>query len=116
MAEQTRVLIVDDDDDVRGMLEIVLEAAGFVVSSASNGQEALERLDGTQPAPVVLLDLRMPVMNGWEMIEALRETGRLPAVPIIVCTSSPAESPPGFAVVAKPVSLEALTRAIKALR
>ena len=116
MAERTPVLIVDDDDDVRGMLEIVLEAAGFAVSSASNGQEALERLGSSQPVPVVLLDLRMPIMNGWEMIEALRANGRLSDVPIIVCTSSPAESPPGFEVVAKPVNLETLTRAIKRLR
>jgi two-component system, response regulator, stage 0 sporulation protein F len=116
MAEPTQVLIVDDDDDVRVMLEIVLEQAGFVVSSACNGQEALERLNGTQPAPVVLLDLRMPVMNGWEMIETLRANGQLRDVPIIVCTSSPAESPAGFEVIAKPVRLEALTRAIKRLR
>jgi CheY-like chemotaxis protein len=116
MSAATPVMIVDDDDDVRAMLEIVLVDQGFDVTSASNGKQALEQLRNTPVAPVVLLDLRMPVMTGWEMIEALRDENRLDAVPIIICTSSPNEAPSGFAVVAKPVSLQRLVGAIREVR
>jgi CheY-like chemotaxis protein len=113
MADPIQVLVVDDDDDVRETLEIVLELSGFGVSSASNGQEALERLHASARPPIVLLDLRMPMMSGWEVIDVLREEGRLADVPIIICTSSPSESPPGFDVVPKPVDLQLLDSTIR---
>jgi CheY-like chemotaxis protein len=113
MSDPIDVLVVDDDDDVRETLQIVLEVSGFRVASAANGLQALEYLRGAQRAPVVLLDLRMPVMSGWEMIDALREEDRLADVPIIICTSSPPDAPPGFEVVAKPVNLDALVTAIR---
>lgn len=112
MSDPVHVLVVDDDDDVRETLEIVLDHAGFRVSSATNGQEALAFVRAAAAAPVMLLDLRMPVMSGWEVIDALRDEGRLGAVPIIICTSSPGDSPDGFEIVPKPVALGTLVDAI----
>ena len=60
---------------------------GLSVSSTWNGQLALQQLAGF--SGVVILDLRMPIMSGWEVTEALREDGRLPSIPIAICTSSP---------------------------
>ena len=107
------ILVVDDDDDVREMLSLVLEAEGFRVSSAWNGQLALQQL--ADFAGVVILDLRMPIMSGWEVIEALREDGRLRTIPIAICTSSPEDAPAGFPIIAKPVDLEQMLSIIRGL-
>lgn len=113
MAEPTQILVVDDDDDVRGMLELVLAHAGFGVAAVADGEQAIERLRASEPAPIVLLDLRMPVMNGWDVIDMLRAEGRLPHIPIIICTSSPSDAPEGFDIIRKPVRLETLVAAIR---
>lgn len=113
MREAIHVLVVDDDDDVRETLEIVLETAGFTVSTAPDGMQALERLRTSNAPHVVLLDLRMPVMSGWEVIEVLRAEGRLEQQGIIICTSSPQDAPEGFEVVAKPLTVRTVTAVIE---
>ena len=113
MNDGTPVLVVDDDDDVREMLSLVLEAEGFRVSTAWNGQLALQQLSDF--AGVVLLDLRMPIMSGWEVIEALREGGRLRSIPIAICTSSPEDAPIGFPIIPKPVDLDQMLGIIRGL-
>jgi CheY-like chemotaxis protein len=112
MAPPIHVLVVDDDDDVRLTLELVLEADGFRVSVARNGVEALAEVDRIDQPAVMLLDLRMPVMSGWDVLDALRREGRLEKVPIIICTSAPEDAPEGFPVIPKPVDLDAMVRAI----
>ena len=114
MTNRTAVLVVDDDDDVREMLSLVLEAEGFEVSTAWNGQLALEQL-GQFQSGVVLLDLRMPILSGWEVIEALRDDGRLRSIPIAICTSSPEDAPVGFPIVPKPVDLDQMLGIIRGL-
>jgi two-component system, OmpR family, response regulator len=66
------VLIVDDDAHIRDFIGFVLEDEGYTVATASNGQRALESLAESTPA-VVLLDLQMPVMNGWQLQTRLRD-------------------------------------------
>jgi CheY-like chemotaxis protein len=79
------VLVVDDDLGIRSALVAFLEDEGFHVEEAANGQEALARLERAHPA-VVLLDMRMPVMDGWEFARALevRQIG----VPLVVMTAA----------------------------
>ncbi|HEU0031251.1 MAG TPA: response regulator [Kofleriaceae bacterium] len=113
MDNPIRVLVVDDDDDVRETLELVLETAGFQVSSACDGARALEQLRAATDAPVVLLDLRMPVMSGWDVIDTLRAEGKLDDIAIIICTSSPRDAPVGFEIVTKPVDLAVLTNVLR---
>ncbi len=80
------VLVVDDDLDLRGALELILEEEGYRVITASNGREALECLDRELPA-VILLDMRMPVMDGWQFVREFRSRhGSL--CPIVVCTAA----------------------------
>ena len=102
------VLVVDDDDDVRETLALILESEGHRVSLAADGRAALARLDAGDMPDVMLLDLRMPVMTGWDVVEALRNDGRLQRLSVVICTSSPRESPPGLPVIAKPVHLPQL--------
>jgi CheY-like chemotaxis protein len=80
------VLVVDDDPALRELLRRTLEAKGYVVAEAANGREALGRLRETPPG-VILLDLMMPEMDGFEFLEELRrdEAGR--RIPVIVITA-----------------------------
>ena len=81
------VLLVEDNDDIREMMALALQLAGARVMTAANGREALAVLKG-QPAPkLILLDLMMPVMNGWELSAALKRDELLAGVPIIVISA-----------------------------
>jgi two-component system chemotaxis response regulator CheY len=81
-----RVLIVEDDDGIRDMVDIVLSAAGYEVLTASDGADALEVIGGGPP-DLVLLDMRMPVMDGWEFARRYR-AGPAPHAPIVVMTAA----------------------------
>ena len=80
-----RVLVVDDDPDIRGLLVSVLEDDGYEAESAGDGQAALAILE-RWPADVVVLDLMMPVMDGWTFAERMREKWTIPIVVISAAT------------------------------
>jgi CheY-like chemotaxis protein len=83
------VLIVEDDMDVRELMDVLLTNHGFETMTAANGREALQRMRNRRPC-VVLLDLMMPIMDGWEFrAEQLREPS-LADVPV-VCVTAVAE-------------------------
>jgi CheY-like chemotaxis protein len=80
------VLIVDDDPDMLDVEEDALVARGYRVAKASNGEEALARV-AEAPPQLILLDMRMPVMDGWTFARAFRERyGR--SIPIVVVTAA----------------------------
>jgi CheY-like chemotaxis protein len=120
----TRILLVDDDVDLRESLAEALEEAGYTVDRASNGQEALEQLrlrTGSERPVAVLLDLLMPVMNGWQFCQL---KGRDPAVadiPVIAMSAAVSRDPqsPYYIEVedflAKPVEFEDLLRKLQAV-
>jgi len=82
------VLVVDDDPDILEVTRFVLESAGYRVSTAANGAEALNCLHGEAAPCVIILDLMMPGMNGWEFrAEQARDPG-LAAIPVIVVTGA----------------------------
>jgi len=81
------VLIVEDDPDTREMLGKFLELEGFQVETAANGQQALDRLENGAAPGVIVLDLMMPVMDGWEFAQRLRTKTHLPRIPIIVLSA-----------------------------
>lgn len=109
-----RVLVVDDDDSLREAIAEAIEIAGYVVEQAENGREALEKMRLTSPC-VVLLDLMMPEMNGWEVVSAMNEDPRLAQVPVCVVTAQDRLDPPQSArLLKKPVSLAALLEAVQA--
>lgn len=80
------VLIVDDDAELRHMLRRVLEEAGWTVHEAANGRVGLERLRAVHPT-VVLLDLMMPELDGFEFVEQARQDARVREIPILVLTA-----------------------------
>src|SRR5213593_2447696 len=81
-----RILLVDDDATVRDSLNDVLQSEGYRVIPAENGQQALD-LANKWPVDLVLLDLNMPVKNGWDTFERL--TAERPLIPIIIVTARP---------------------------
>jgi CheY-like chemotaxis protein len=80
------ILIVDDDDDFREALSEVLSEAGYPVQQAENGEVALARVAAEAPG-IVLLDLKMPVMDGWGVIERMRQDPRTAHVPILILSA-----------------------------
>ena len=78
------VLVVDDDQSIREIVQMVLEDEGFKVTTAANGQEALERITEQRPC-VVLLDLNMPVMDGWTFHKRVRVEGL--GIPVVFMTA-----------------------------
>jgi CheY-like chemotaxis protein len=78
------LIIVEDDPDIRGDLAEILKDEGYGVATASNGHEALEVLRDAQRPCLILLDLMMPVMSGWDFrAEQLRDP-RLAAIPVVL--------------------------------
>jgi two-component system, OmpR family, response regulator CpxR len=82
------VLVVDDDCGLRDVLREVLEPAGYDVVCACNGREALDYLRSHPPPALVLLDLMMPVMNGWEVLARLEADWELCGVRVLVLTAT----------------------------
>ncbi|HKZ04494.1 MAG TPA: GAF domain-containing protein, partial [Methylomirabilota bacterium] len=80
------VLVVDDDAEVRALLRRMLEPSGYAVVEADNGRAALERLREIKPS-VILLDLMMPEMDGFEFVDAFRRQDIWRAIPIVVITA-----------------------------
>jgi chemosensory pili system protein ChpA (sensor histidine kinase/response regulator) len=120
-AEARRVLLVDDSVSVRKFVGHMLERAGFVVVTANDGVEALARLQEVS-VDVVITDLEMPRMNGYELIEDLRHRASARGVPIVVLTTRAGEKHESLArrlgvehYVTKPVDEHAFVRLIESL-
>jgi CheY-like chemotaxis protein len=82
----TTVLVVDDAADIRLLQRAVLGRSGFSVVEASGGPDALAALAADPLPDAVVLDVQMPVMDGWETLAAIRSDPRLVEVPVILCT------------------------------
>jgi CheY-like chemotaxis protein len=80
------ILVVDDDDDFRETVAEVLAGAGYPVQKAENGEVALQRVKEELPG-IVLLDLKMPVLDGWGVMERMRQDPRGAAVPILILSA-----------------------------
>src|SRR5579862_8735399 len=101
------VLIVDDEKDLREMMRDVLELNGYTVVTAVEGRAALEAIERIEHLGLVLLDLLMPGMNGWDFFKEMRSRSKYAAVPIVVHSSSPTSAPQGASrVLKKPVELD----------
>jgi DNA-binding response OmpR family regulator len=85
--KRASVLVIDDDADIRGLLRELLGRAGYEVVDSSNGREGLRALYGSAP-DLVLLDVSMPEMDGWQTLERIRDVSE---VPVIMLTARTAE-------------------------
>jgi CheY-like chemotaxis protein len=87
----TRILIVEDEDQARTLLENVFVLAGFSVQTAANGAEALRRLRDRDNVPdLMVLDLLLPWVNGFEVLATIREDAALATLPVLVITATAA--------------------------
>jgi CheY-like chemotaxis protein len=112
-----QVLIVEDDNDVREFMGILLQSQGYETSVAANGAEALQRLEEHRPC-VILLDVMMPVMDGWEFRMRQLADPALADIPVVCLTAmyDPAEVVSRLRVrcLPKPVDLPVLLDAVSA--
>lgn len=81
-----RVLVVDDEPDIRLLIRVYLVDAGYEVIEAENGREAIDSVTGDEP-DLVLLDLRLPGLDGWEVIERLKEQGVAERIPVVAISA-----------------------------
>ena len=81
------ILIIDDDEDTRALLEFILGRAGFNVKLARHGQQALEIIDSSSPPDLVLLDVLMPYHDGFEVLERIKQKPGWQEVPVMMLTS-----------------------------
>ena len=83
----TRLLLVEDDVNIRSALAEMLGDEGFTVATADNGRDALDQLRGGAPPDVIVLDLMMPVMDGWEFRVAQRADPLLAGIPLLAMSA-----------------------------
>ena len=109
------VLIVDDDEDVRDAVRTILQDEGYETLEASHGREALSILrERDVPPALVLLDLMMPTMDGWQLRARLREDPALAEIPIVIMTAHAAfrraviNATPDIPILPKPIDVERL--------
>ncbi len=97
------VLVVEDDLDVRDLLQDYLEAKGFDVVPAGTGKQALDFLlaKGAAPPDIVILDLMMPLVNGWQVLEQMRNHPVLAEIPVVVLTAATSDKPTGANVIVR---------------
>jgi DNA-binding response OmpR family regulator len=115
------ILLVDDDDQLRESIAEGLEEAGFIVTRASDGADALGHLRTSSLPSLVLLDLMMPGMNGWQLCEVMRADPVLSRIPVVALTATASMDPESLHLcdvadwVAKPFELEQVLEVIRPL-
>lgn len=114
--KHSQILIVEDDVDIRDTLQEVLQSEGYNVHTTINGLEALNWLRSNEQLPcIVLLDLMMPVMNGWQFLDAARADPVLSKVPVVVVSAVAdlRSVPTGVHYVRKPINFENLLGVVR---
>lgn len=116
MAARRKVLIVEDNADLRRLYAIGLNQRGYEVKLAANGAEALDRITNEKP-DVILLDMVMPIMDGWAVLDKISHPAEGPCTPVLVLTghTSPSEHRTHECIagwLTKPISIEQLAEAI----
>jgi CheY-like chemotaxis protein len=107
MSDRGDVLVVDDDDNFRAIVGELLKAEGCTVREATNGREAMEMVRAHVP-DLILTDLMMPTMSGWELRAELGRSERLAHVPVAVLSGVARSLPCGVLALSKPVELSEL--------
>ncbi len=109
------ILVVEDHDDSRQLLVDVLQTAGYQTREARHGREALDALKAHADIGMILLDLNMPVMSGWDVLREIERNPEWCQLPLAIVTAMAGRDlPPGYTVVAKPLDFDTLLRTVGA--
>jgi CheY-like chemotaxis protein len=108
------ILLVEDDELLRGAMQLVLEWEGYRVACAGDGRQALDYLRAGARPSLILLDLMLPGMDGWQFCQERRRDPDLAAVPVVVVSGlDAADCPDAAAHVRKPFELQELLEAVR---
>lgn len=113
------ILVVDDDADLRTTMAMLLDGAGYGVATAADGAAALARLATPPPPDLLLLDLMMPRVDGWDVLDRLAAVPAWAALPVVVCSAAPLTDGQrarlrGMPVLTKPFDLARLLATVRA--
>jgi CheY-like chemotaxis protein len=113
------VMVIDDEPDVRLIARMVLSAAEFEVIEVADGAAALAELASGRKPDVLLLDVRMPNLDGWGLLQRMRDDPTLDDVPVVVLTAdmgarseAPAILREGDVLITKPYQADDLLHAV----
>ena len=112
------ILLAEDDLEIRDIVQELLEQRGYDVIPARTGRQALDflSLDPRSPPDVVILDLMMPIVTGWQVLEAIQHDPALARIPVVILTATSQDRPNGAAaLLRKPFRIEALLEAVERL-
>lgn len=114
LSESKCILIVEDNKEIQESLKMALEIEGYEIFTANNGKEGMDQL-AKMPTPcMILLDLMMPIMNGWEFVEEINKNLLLSTIPIVVVSAF--EDKKGTlksaGYIQKPIDLNALLKTV----
>ena len=112
------ILIVEDDHDVAQSVAEVLESSGYGTGIAANGREALDYLKTNTHPDLILLDMMMPVMDGWQFREEQRKSPAFDSIPVVIVTADgnargKAEAIQAAGLVSKPVTIDGLLNEVE---
>ena len=118
----SKVLVVDDDEDIRMLVAELLRVSGHEVVGAPSGVEALALLEAGARPDLVLLDVQMPELDGWDTLRGIRGMAGIGEVPVVLCTvkSGPVDTALGQALgcdgyVVKPFAIVDLVEEVEAV-
>jgi CheY-like chemotaxis protein len=112
------ILLAEDDLDIRDAVQDVLEEIGCDVIPARTGRQALDFLsqDPRAPPDMVILDLMMPLVTGWQVLEAIQRDPALAAIPVVILTAATQDKPSGVAaLLQKPFQIQVLLETVQRL-
>lgn len=112
--EKQKILLVDDDVDSTEALAELLSREGYTVACAENGREALDYLAHSKPPCLIILDLIMPVMSGWEFRQHQTSDPKLKSLPVVIVSATgPMKGLKANAVLQKPVDFRHLMHVVR---
>ena len=107
------ILVVEDDADARAALVDILEVSGYSAVPAENGKKALEYLHASSPPSLIILDLLMPEMDGWEFRARQKENPEFARVPVVVVTAFSSANVDANDILIKPIDVDRLLLLVK---
>jgi len=112
-ASAAPILLVEDDQDIRDTVCELLELEGYQTVTSNNGQEALAQLHRMTRPCLILLDVMMPVMDGYAFMARMRAEELLADIPVVITSASHRPPTGASAYVPKPIDVEALMEIVK---